>query len=414
MMAPEASAQPLEGNWPESIRRLRFILWVLLVLGTVAFLVGALGASPLRAWQTYLINFLFWSGIAQAGLVFSATYRLANANWGETVRRLGEGMAGFLPLSFVLFLLLFFGRSYLFPWIAHPAHGKESWLSFPFLFARNGIGLIILYAVSFTYLYYSMRPNVGDNLEGRAAPACKLHQFLIRGWQGSARERVRSDRVLTPWAVALILSYVAIFSLRAFDLVMSLDPTWYSTLFGAYFFMGNFFVGLAFLAITAIFVRKSWNLESQITSRNLADLGKLMLAFGMVTGDFFFSQFLVIWYGNLPEEIGFVIHRTKDMPWATLSWIVLFAGYLGPVVILFSRTVKERPRSFLVVSLLVLFVMWLERYLLIVPSLWQEKSLPLGWLEILVTAGFFGAMGLSILAFWRRFPLFFFSVEPKH
>ncbi|MBI3014338.1 MAG: hypothetical protein HYY65_04580 [Candidatus Tectomicrobia bacterium] len=411
MMAPQAPAQPLSESLPET-RRLRSFLWVLLILGAAAFLIGALGASPQRAWQTYLVNFLFWSGIAQAGIVFSAAYRLTNAHWGESMRRLAEGMAGVLPVSFVLFLLLFFGRSFLFPWIETSAHGKESWLNFPFLFARDGISLIMLYGVSFVYLYYTLRPIAGERFEGRGTPS-GLHRFLIRGWQGLSGERARSERVLRSLAVAVVLTYAAVYTLLAFDLVMSLEPQWYSTLFGAYFFMGNFYLGLAFLGVTTILVRKSARLASQLPSRNFWDLGKLMLAFGMVTGDFFFSQFLVIWYGNLPEEITFVIHRTKDMPWATLSWIVLFGGYLGPVLLLFSRAVKLHARSFVLVSLLVLVVMWIERYLLVVPSLWHEKSLPLGWIEVLVTAGFAGAMGLSVLEFWRRLPFFFPSSGSK-
>jgi hypothetical protein len=195
-----------------------------------------------------------------------------------------------------------------------------------------------------------------------------------------------------------------VLSLIGFDLVMSLDPHWYSTLFGAYYFVGSFYTALAALIILALVVRKNLGLEAVIQDQQFHDLGKLLLAFCLVTGDFFYSQFLVIWYGNLPEETRYVILRVNQAPWSGLAWGVLITCFALPFVVLLSRKIKMKPVAMLVLSSIILVGMWFERFLLVVPSLWKEGEIPFGFLEIFITAGFLGMMVLSVLWFLRVFP----------
>ena len=135
------------------------------------------------------------------------------------------------------------------------------------------------------------------------------------------------------------------------------------------------------------------------------DLGKLLLGFCVVTGDFFYSQFLVIWYGNLPEEAQYVILRVRNTPWQVLAWTVLIVCFALPFFILLNRKIKMKPRAMVILGVIILIGMWLERLLLIAPSLWKGEQLPLGMIELLISAGFFGAMALCVLLFLRQFPI---------
>ena len=130
-------------------------IFILIGLGTFLYMIA--GSHPERGWQAYLINFLFWSAIAQGGLLFSVVTNMVNARWTMHLKGLAESFAAFFPISFILFLLLFFGKDHLFPWLGQDLHGKEVWLNIPFLFSRDIIGLIILYGLGFAYLYYSLR-----------------------------------------------------------------------------------------------------------------------------------------------------------------------------------------------------------------------------------------------------------------
>lgn len=375
-------------------RKVMSVLWVLIAAGAVTFLLGATGPNSLRAWQIFLVNFLFWSGMAQGGLVFAATYQVTRARWGGAIRRLAEGMGAFLPVSFLLFFLLLFGREVLFPWVLEPIPEKQAWLNAPFLFIRDGLGLLILYGLSLAYLYFSLRPDLGR--------ASKHSSLFARGWRGLEAEQERSRRVLAFLAPAFLVLYALVFSLIGFDLAMSLDPRWYSTLFGAYFFMSSFYLALAALTVIAVLGRKHLTLGGQIEQKQFHDLGKLIFGFCLVTGDFFWSQYVVIWYGNIPEETAYVILRTVEMPWAPVAWGVLISAFVIPFLILLSRRVKENPWTLLAVASVIVIGMWFERYLLVVPSLWRHGTFPLGWMELVITLGFFAAFALPYLVFERR------------
>ncbi len=372
-------------------KKLISLLWVLVLIGVFSFLVGIFKVAPQRAWQTFLINFLFWSGISLAGVIFAAILQITNARWGRPIKRLSEGMGFFLPISFILFFFIFLGKDYIFPWVSSPVPGKEKWLNIPFLFLRDTISLIILYGLSIAFLYFSIKPDI----------------IFIQNREKSNGIREKDYyRILTIITPVILIAYAVIFSLIAFDLVMSLDPNWYSTLFGAYFFIGNLYIGLASIAIISILIRRYLRLEEYIDINLLHDLGNLIFAFCLVTGDFFWSQFLVIWYGNLPEESGFVILRGMESPWSYLSWTVLIICFILPFLIMLIRKVKRNPKTLFALCILILIGMWIERYMLVVPSLWKDKTVPFGFMEVFITLGFFAGFSLTYLFFIRKFPIF--------
>ncbi len=203
------------------------------LIGGAAFWIGISGPQAERVWQVFLVNYLFWSGLAFGSVLFSATLVMTKARWGRPIKRLAEAPVAFLPFSFLLFWVLFLGRDKLFPWIQEPLPQKAAWLNIGFLFARDGISLFLLTAVSLALVYFSVR---GER---------EIYSQGVEAWKGyrdQGEENLHKQTILSP---ILAILYALILSLIGFDLVMSLSPHWYSTLFGMYFFTGGFYSALA-------------------------------------------------------------------------------------------------------------------------------------------------------------------------
>jgi Ni/Fe-hydrogenase subunit HybB-like protein len=384
-----------------SCRNLALISTALVAIGLGAFLVQVGGDHPERAWHAYHINFLLWSAIAQGGLLFSIVMHLVKASWSRPMQSLAEAFAAFFPLSFVLFILLFLGREYLFPWLHHE-HGKEVWLNMPFLFSRDLIGLLLLYGLGLAYLRCALRLKADPNrFEGR------LRNFILRGKTGGDEEAQRYQKKMTVLSVLYILAYALVLSLIGFDLIMSMEPHWFSTLFGAYVFAKAFYLGLAALMILSASFYLGSRGESSLKSSHFHDLGKLLFAFCLVWADFFYVQLLVIWYGNISEETHYVIQRVMLSPWKSLAWGVFIVSFLIPFFILLNRRVKTRPIPMIILCSVIIIGLWLEHLLLLGPA-WNQhvSSLPIGPIELLITLGFFGLMAFAVATFLRVFPEF--------
>ncbi|MCX5909060.1 MAG: hypothetical protein NTY64_18280 [Deltaproteobacteria bacterium] len=239
------------------------IFALLALVGLIAFFWGVSGTQSQRAWQAYLINYVFWTGLSFGSVLFVAVLNMADAIWGRPLKRLAEALGTFLPASFVLFWILYFGKEEIFPWIKQPLPEKQFWLNPGFMFARNGVGLFLLTALSLALIYYSVK---GDKAMARRAIGVN---GAAEEFQGGASWRVQ--RILSPM---IGIGYAFVLSLLAFDLIMSLDPHWYSTLFGAYYFIGSFYMALAALDLLAWVCLKPLGLKETIHPHHLHDLGK--------------------------------------------------------------------------------------------------------------------------------------------
>ena len=374
--------EPLKISWG----KWSLLAGVLFVIGVVSFIVGISGSQAQRVWQAYLINFVFWLGLAAGSILFVAVLNLTHARWGRPLKRLAEALGSFLPVSFIFFWPICGGRASLFSWIHEPVHGKEQWLNVSFFFAREGIAIFLLGAAATALIYFSVR---ADSVQSSGDHSTKT--AACWKWQQTL-------------SLLLGILYALVLSLVAFDLVMSLDPHWYSTLFGGYFFVGSFYTALAALALLAGLLRETSPLRVIGRARHFHDLGKLLFGFCMMTGYLFYSQFLVIWYGNLPEETRYVIERIRHNPWVPLSWIILGACFALPFFVLLFRRFKTSPRWLMGLGLIILIGMWFERLLLVAPSIWKGEKMPLGLIELSITAGFLGAVGLTATLFLKKVP----------
>ena len=374
------------------------------VVGAAAFAVGLTLGNSLRAWQSLLVNFLFFGGLAQAGVVISAIMQVTSSRWGRALKRMAEATSAFLPVSFLLLLVLLAGTGDWLPWVDEPVEAKQAWLNLPFLVVRQVAGFFILSGLSLLYVGRSLRPDIGQLDESGAQPATGLSRRLIANWQGLNAEREASQRAQNRLAPAILIAYAWVFTLIAFDFFVSLDPHWYSTLAGGYYFIGNLFIGFAFLSVVAVWSRNRLDLSEYIDASQLHDIGKLLFGFCMLWAYLFWSQYLVIWYGDLPEETEFISRRMHGA-WAPLAWTVFAMVFVIPFLVLLSRRVKTSARGLATIALVGFVGMWLERFILVAPSLWHDEGLPLGLIELLVTLGTAGLFGWCYTTFLRTFPV---------
>jgi hypothetical protein len=357
--------------------RTTVLLAAAVIIGVIAFFLAIMGGGAPRVWEVFLVNLLFWMGIAQGGVVVSASFYLTNARWGGVGQyRLAEAFVGFLPLSFLLFWALYVGRHQIFVWVDHPLPEKADWLNVPFLFARDGAALLIMTLLSLWFVRVSRRADV------------------LR-WASATGDIGDPPRAIRRLAVVMTLCYAAIYTLIAFDLVMSLAPRWHSTLFGAYFFAGAYWSALVMMGLLTVAIGRGAMVEHRYRDA-LHDIGKLIFACSVFWVYLLFAQYIVIWYGDIPSETFFVVPRVQHLPWGVLGWSALILIWALPFCVLMGKRPKRTPAILGTITVLGLIGMWVERYVLVVPSL-SPGHIPFGWIEPLITLGFFGAFGLTAL-----------------
>ncbi len=342
------------------------------VLAVVGLVLGfALADNPATGWVALLTATVLSLGLAVGGVLISAIFEMTGAKWGLPYRRLAESSVALMPVSVVGLVILVAGGSHYLPWQhMHLVGGKAVWLSHPFWDIRVLVVLAILYWISLQFCYYSLRRDlcnreVADHFRGGLA-----------GWVGRdigddpEAERVRCTKWAGRLAPVVGLVFTVNLSLIGIDLIMALEPDWFSTMFGAWYAGGHVFVGLALLAIATVFLRQQ-PMGAYFSRMRQRDLATLLFAFVLLDMDFFWSQYLTIWYGNLPEETGYLIERAINtrLPWFKLSWISVFGFFFLPFFfLLFRRVKRERPLLF-TISLIVVIGIFLARYIEIAPPL---------------------------------------------
>jgi Ni/Fe-hydrogenase subunit HybB-like protein len=392
------STQPSEiRNHPLPLMK---IFYGLAAAGALAFIGAAASGYPARAWQAYVLNFLFFSAIAQGAVLFSALMYTVKAKWSGPLSDIAESFAAFFPVSLLLFVLLLLGRRYVFPWLHEDLHGKEVWLNLPFLFTRDFAALVLLYGLGLVFVYHRLYFTLAD----RGASGALGRRLLAR-WQKKAPDEHRWASRTGVFAILYLLAFALVLSLIGYDMVMAADPEWYSTLFGAYCFVKSIFIGFGALIVLGALLHMNKQNGYRLEDTQFIDIGKLFFAFCLVWADFFYAQFVVIWYGNLPEETAYIIKRTMTAPWNALAWTVFVTCFITPFLILLNRRFKTMPKAMITLCLAVLAGIWLEHYLLLGPAFHPHvRHLPLGWLEAVMAVGFFGLLAAAVTAYFRQFP----------
>lgn len=394
----------------------------LALLGVLAFVAGLLTDAE-TTWRAFHVNTLFWGALSQGALCIACAFVIVGARWPGPVRRIAEGLSAWVPVTFVLAAVGFLGREHVYPWIEEPLPWKAAWLNVPRLVLTDLGILLVLAVLTVFFLKASVRPTL-KAAEPRARGFAKgMIARWTSGWRGEAEEARASEARLQVLAPIIGLAYAFGWSIIAFDQVMSLSPTWFSNLFGAFFAWGGFLSAIGATAVLAVLHRAHPGLEGEITRSRLHDLGKMIFAFSIFWMYLFFAQYLVIWYGNLPEETEFFAarlgpeflqstwyfsgwgERVFEHPWAPVTLFAWVCIWVIPFWLLLGQAPKKTSWWLAPVAGIMVFGFWLERNVLMWPSWTPEARWAfLGWIQIGVALGFLGAFALVYLFYTRVFP----------
>jgi hypothetical protein len=321
---------------------------VVLALVGFALLAVTGGGQPERFFAAWLVAFFFFLSIALGCLYFALIHTAMQGAWGVVVRRVAENAAATLPLFALLFLPVAFGLHSLYHWshadaVAHDAllRFKQPYLNERFFFARAALYFVVWSGIALWFRGLSRRQDAHPD------PAL------------TARLRRFSGALLVPLALT--------HTFAAFDWLMSLAPHWYSTIFGVYAFAGGLVAGFALMALAAVALSHG-GLVPGITREHYHDLGKLLFAFTVFWAYIAFSQFFLIWYGNIPEETVFYKVRLAG-GFRQLTLLLAVGHFALPFFFLMSRSVKRNAATLVAAALWLLAMHYVDVYWLVIPSI---------------------------------------------
>jgi hypothetical protein len=360
------------------------LAFLLVILGAVAVIYGVT-TDPRRTWPHLLLNGFYIVSLGVSAAFFLATQRATGARWSAALRRIPEAFMMALPVASILMTLLLFERQNLFPWsrpgaFEHVATyaGKVSYLQTPWVLGRI-IAVFLLWTI-FALLF--RRASLAQDRNPEMGLA--LHERLNR------------------YAVLFVPVFAITFTMAAYDWLISLDPSWFSTMFAIYVFIGVFVQGIAAVTLATAQLKKR-QLESLITDRHLHDLGKMLLAFTTFWAYIWVCQYLLIWYGNIPEEVTHYMPRTNG-PWLYLFALNLVANWIVPFVVLLSFRTKRNPKVLVSICAILLCGHWLDLYLLVMPN-FVPAGPRFGGMEFTIAAGYLALAYLLFINSLARAPL---------
>jgi molybdopterin-containing oxidoreductase family membrane subunit len=382
-------------------------LLVLVVWGALAYWtqfqdgLGVTGLHQPVSWGFYVTNFVFFIGISHAGTLISAILRLSKAEWRRPITRMAE---------VITVMVLFIGAAQILVDLGRPdrllniiRYGRYQ---SPLLWDATSISAYL--TASLVYLYLPMIPDIAilrDRLDRRKL----LYSVLALGWTGSARQRRILGRAIAIMAVLVIPIAVSVHSVVSFVFSMTLQPMWHSTIFGPYFVVGAIFSGIAALIVAMIAFRAAYGLQGYLKPIHFRYLGQLLLIMSLLWFYFTFAEYLTGYYGSEPEEMK-VFWAKFTGPFWPFFWGMAAANFVIPVLCL-VRLQRRTVGKVLVASVSVLVGMWLERFIIVVPTL-SHPRLPFGeglywptWVEWGETAGSFALFALAYLLFTKLFPV---------
>ena len=355
-------------------------------IGVIGLLAAAAGAflSPGQFFHSYLLAYLLWLGAALGGLALTMLQHLSGGGWGVVLRRIFEAAARTLPWMALFFVPLLFGLRDLYPWadsaaVAGDALLKEKtlYLNVPFFLARAAFCFAVWIGLALALTRWSAEQDrTGD-------PALAV--------------RMRNTS-----AIGMVL-YFATMTMASIDWAMSLEPHWFSTMYGFLFIIGQALMGLAIAIVTARRLSAEAPMSGVYNAGHFHDFGKLLFAFTMVWAYLSFSQFLIIWSANLPEEIPWYLHRL-DHGWEIIGIGLVIFHFAVPFIVLLSRRSKRNAALLAGMALWLIAARLLDLFFMIGPEAYPD-GLRFHWLDLAAVVGLGGVWVALFAANLKSRPL---------
>jgi hypothetical protein len=371
-----------------------------IVVGLVAFFGGMYTGEATRAWGSLLFNLFFFFGLALGGIAFAAMQDVIGAKWGRPIMRLHESFASFLPVASVLFVVFFAciwlkvgAADQVYRWISDPHlldhfWGKKDWLAPGFMIIRDVVALVIILLLANWQLRLKLK---GD-------------KALLKGEKDKAAQfGLEAKQKLRFWSAPVLVAYALTFSLLAFDLTMSLSPAWYSTLWGGWAFAIMMQTLMAALLLTMFFMKSS-PLGQLIRRQQFHDVGKLMHGFTIFFAYLTYAHILTHWYGNMPEETEYYLHRLHG-PWLVIVIAAPLLNFVFPLFALIPKASKWTSTFTIPVCAAILFAQWLTYLIVVIPEVTSGETWRLPWIEVGAFLGMLGLFLASVFWFGKRYPM---------
>lgn len=359
-----------------------WIFWILLINGIMSFAYAVTGSAETNTlWGMLASNFVYFLGLTQTGVVFSAIMKLSRSGWGRYFSRLGEILTlSFIPVAVVTFFVIYFGGTdHLFYW-AHPGPHSEAispWLGKKQFLCRNLVTMALFYIVA--YIYFR-----SGRIEEKGTPV---------GYDASERRSV--------WAALVLVFYVITNTNIAWDFGMMIIPHWESAIFPAYYWCGNLLSSSAFLfLLSLIFITKRMEIEKTY----LDSITKVFIGFVLLWTYMFWSQFIVLWYGDQPELVGPLFKRMGGN-YLTMFVIMMLATFVVPFLALLFKRIKLCTVSLSIVAVIMCIGIWINRYLMIIPEFSDGSEYVFAtWTGISLAAGGLSSVIISVALFLKLNP----------
>jgi Ni/Fe-hydrogenase subunit HybB-like protein len=395
-----------------------WLLAVLLGAGTLAGLaafayqvthgIGVAGIDRPVFWGVYITNYVFWIGISMSGTVISAMLRLTNASWRRPITRSAEAITAFALMIGAMFPIIHLGRPWLFYRLIPYPNERGLWPNFRSPLVWDFFAILIYFTGSSIFLLLTILPDWALAREFAAGWRRKLYGILSLGWRGAPREWARLETAMYILAILLIPLGISVHSVVSYVFAMTPVPTWHSTILAPYFVVGAIFSGVAMLILVMAIARQALALETYIERGHFDRLGKLLVVFSLLWFYFIVSERLTTWYGNESAEMAVYWLQMRGA-YAAWFWTMMVCNFVVPVALVGIKRLRSIATTVLA-ALAVIFGMWVERFLIIVPAL-SRKSLPYAWgsyhptwVELTITAATFCAMALLFTLFVKFVP----------
>jgi Ni/Fe-hydrogenase subunit HybB-like protein len=379
---------------------------VLLLLTAVTWLflrgVGIWGLDIPVGWGFAIINFVWWIGIGHAGTLISAILLLFKQQWRNSINRFAEAMTIFAVVCAGMFPLIHVGRPWLGYWLFPYPNSMDVWPQFRSPLLWDVFAVSTYATISVVFWYVGMVPDFGT-MRDRAKTkfAQYVYGMLSLGWSGSVKHWMRYETaslLLAGLATPLVLSVHTVIS---FDFAVAVLPGWHTTIFPPYFVAGAIYSGFAMVITLAIPIRKFYNLEGLITIRHIDNMGKVMLATGLIVAYGYSMEVFMAWYSASHWEY-FMMWNRMFGPMGWSYWVLITCNIALPQL-LWLRSVRVSPGKMFIMSLIINTGMWFERFVIVVTSLYRD-FLPSSWGTYRATrwdySTFIGTMGLFTALFF--------------